>query len=490
MIAKRSLLLSVLLPAISLVTAAQAFGQSTTTTNTVNGLTPPSPYLGSTAHGTATQEVLKIGFADAIERGLKYNLGLLLAEQDITSARGERWKQLSDALPNLTTNTTETASKINLEQSGFNKIRLPNSPFSGINPIAGPFGFFDTRAYVSTPILDWSSIQKVRSATENLRASRASYKGARELVVLTVGYEYLLAISAASRIETADAQLKTAEALYNQASDRLTAGTSPQIDALRAKVEFQTRRQQLISARNDFEKQRLAVARTIGLPAGQPFELTEKIPYDKPEPISVEAALQQAYAARPDFQAAQAQLRAAEIARRAAFAEYYPTLSFEGNYGAGDPTPSHLNATFEAQGSLKIPIFQGGKVHSDTLKADAALANNRNQLDNLRGQIDQDVRDAILDLQSAAEQVEVAKSNVDLAGQTLDQARDRFIAGVTDNIEVVQAQDSVASANESYISSLFNYTLARLSLARAEGTAETGVLNYLRGKGNATKDGN
>ena len=314
-------------------------------------------------------------------------------------------------------------------------------------------------------------------------------KSARELVVLTVGYNYLLAISYASRIETADAQLKTAEALYNQASDRLSAGTSPQIDALRAKVEFQTRRQQLIAARNDFEKQRLALARTIGLPAGQPFELTEKIPYDKPQPISIDAALQQAYSTRPDFQAAQAQLRSAELARRAAFAEYYPTLSFDGNYGAGGATPAHLNGTFEAQGSLKIPIFQGGKVHADTLKADANLTNSRNQMENLRGQIDQDVRDAILDLQSAAEQVEVAESNIDLAGQTLDQARDRFIAGVTDNIEVVQAQDSVASANESYISSLFDYTVARISLARAEGIAETGVLNYLRGKGNATKDG-
>ncbi len=483
MIGKRSLLFVVL----SLLGAAPAFGQTSTP---ANGLNPPNPYTGSVAHGTATQEVLKIGFADAIERGLKYNLGLLLAEQDITSARGQRWKQLSDALPNLTTNTTETAEKVNLLQNGFNKIRVPNSPFAGINPIAGPFGFFDTRAYVSTPILDWSAIQKVRAASESLRASRSSYKSARELVVLTVGYNYLLAISYAARIETADAQLKTAEALYNQASDRLSAGTSPQIDALRAKVEFQTRRQQLIAARNDYEKQRLALARTIGLPSGQPFELTEKIPYDKPQPISIDEALQQAYSTRPDFQAAQAQLRSAEIARRAAFAEYYPTLSFDGNYGAGGATPSHLNGTYEAQGSLKIPIFQGGKVHADTLQADAQLTNSRNQMENLRGQIDQDVRDAILDLQSAAEQVEVAESNVDLAGQTLDQARDRFVAGVTDNIEVVQAQDSVASANESYISSLFNYTVARISLARAEGIAETGVLNYLRGKGNVTKDGN
>jgi len=484
MIGKRSLLFG----AVMLLCAAQAFGQISSSPS--SALSPPSPYTGSVPQGKATQEVLKIGFSDAIERGLKYNLGLLLSVQGITSARGERWKQLSEVLPNLTTNTTETASKINLEQNGFTKIRLPSSPFTGISPIAGPFGFFDTRAYVSTSLVDWSAIQKVRSASESLRASNFSYKNARELVVLTVGYNYLLSITAASRVETSEAQLKTAEALYNQASDRLTAGTSPQIDALRAKVEFQTRQQQLIAARNDFEKQRLALARTIGLPPGQAFELTEKIPYDKPGPMSVEAAVERAYAARPDFQAAQAQVRAAELARRAAVAEYFPTLSFDANYGAGGATPSHLDGTYQAQGSLKIPIFQGGKVRADTLKADADLTNSRNQLENLRGQIDQDVRDAILDMQSAAEQVEVARSNVDLAGQTLDQARDRFVAGVTDNIEVVQAQDSVAAANDSYISSLFNYTIARISLARAEGIAETGVLNYLRGKSDATKDGN
>lgn len=484
MIGKR---LALLCAAIALC-ALQAFGQISSSPS--SAITPPSPYTGSVAKDKVTPEVLKIGFADAIERGLKYNLGLLLAGQGVTSARGEKWKQLSEVLPNLTTNTTETAAKINLEQNGFTKIRVPNSPFSGISPIAGPFGFFDTRAYVSTKILDWSAIQKVRSSSESLRASQFSYKNARELVVLTVGYNYLLSISAASRIETAEAQLKTAEALSKQATDQLNAGTSPQIDALRSKVEMQNRRQQLIAARNDYEKQRLAFARTIGLPPGQQFELTAKIPYDKPEPISIDAALQQAYSSRPDYQAAQLQVRAAELSRRAAVAEYFPTLSFDANYGAGGQTPAHLNGTYQAQGSLKIPIFQGGKVRADTLQADAILTNSRNQLENLREQIDQDVRDAILDLQSAADLVEVARSNVDLAGQTLDQARDRFAAGVTDNIEVVQAQDAVASANDSYISSLFNYTVARIALARAEGVAETGVLNYLRGKGNATKDGN
>ena len=453
-----------------------------------NPLQPQSPYTGSVTSGKATTEVVKLDFEDAIERGLKQNLGILLAGNSVESARGELWKQLSDALPNLTTDTTETVSQVNLNQTGFTRIKFPGVSLSAVNPIVGPFSYFDTRAYLSVPLVDFNAWDKSRSANESVRAAHYSFKDARELVVLVVGYNYLETLTDAARVNTAEAQLKTADALYQQASDQETAGTSPAIDALRAKVEFQTRQQQLIAARNDYQKQRLAFARTIGLPTGQPFELIETIPYDPQPPVTVEEALQRAYASRADFQSAQAQIHAAELARRAATEEHLPTLSFDGNYGVGGPVPDQIHGTFEAAGSLKIPIFQGGKTHSDVLTADANLKNSREQLENLRAQIDQDVRDALFDLQSASDQVKVAASNVDLASQTLDQARDRFVAGVTDNIEVVQAQEAVAAANEAYISSLFNYNIGRISLARAEGIAETGVMQYLKGKRNATKD--
>src|SRR5208282_3762529 len=153
-------------------------------------------------------------------------------------------------------------------------------------------GYFDTRAYLSVPLVNMNAWDKTRSANESLRASKYTYKDARELVILVVGYNYLEAISQASRVETAQAQVKTAQALYNQADDQLKAGTSPAIDALRAKVELQTRQQQLIAARNDYEKQRIALARTMGLPPGQAFELTEKIPFDPQPPVTIGAALQ------------------------------------------------------------------------------------------------------------------------------------------------------------------------------------------------------
>jgi outer membrane protein TolC len=262
----------------------------------------------------------------------------------------------------------------------------------------------------------------------------------------------------------------------------LTAGTSPAIDALRAKVELQTRQQQLIQARNDFAIQKLAVARVIGLPPGQEFELTDKSLYQQFEGVTVEEALRRAYAGRSDYQAILAEVRAAEISRKAAEAGYFPSLSFNADYGAGGAHPSTATQVFDVRGTLNIPIFQGGIVHGEVLQADATLEQSRERLENLRDQIDSDVRAALLNLQSSDELVAVARSNIDLAEQTLAQSRDRFSAGVTDTVEVVQSQEAVASAHEQYISSLYNFNYAKISLARALGVADEGVKEFFKGK--------
>jgi len=269
------------------------------------------------------------------------------------------------------------------------------------------------------------------------------------------------------------------------------AGTSPRIDGLRAEVELKTRQQQLIQAKNDYAIQKLTLGRVIGLNPAQQFELTDKSPYTPFAAMSVDDAIQKAEASRSDLKSAELSLRAAQYSKKAARAGYLPSINFSGDYGiAGVYSTLGTHGVFDVRGTLTIPIFQGNRVHADILQADATLANNKAQLENLRGQIDQDVRDALFDLQSSLDQVKVAKSNVDLASQTLDQARDRFVAGVTDNIEVVQAQEAVATANESEISSLFNYNNARILLARAQGIAETGVLQYLKGRSNGSTNGN
>ena len=329
-------------------------------------------------------------------------------------------------------------------------------------------------------MFNWKSVNTVRAATQNLKAAEYTFKDARDLVVLAVGYTYLQAIADEARISTTEAQVQTAEALYKQASDQVTAGTSPAIDGLRAKVELQTRYQQLIQAKNNFAIQKLTVARVIGLAPGQEFALTDKSRYQPFETMNVDEALKRAYASRSDYLAAMTDVRAAQFSRKAAVADYLPTLSFNADYGAGGAHPSTSSSAYDLKGTLAIPISLGGRVHGEVLEADARLKQTQERLDNLRAQIDADVRTAIFNLESSAEQVKVARSNIDLAEETLQQSRDRFSAGVTDSVELVQSQELVASAHEQYIFSLYSYNFAKISLARALGIAEAAVKEYFK----------
>jgi outer membrane protein TolC len=238
----------------------------------------------------------------------------------------------------------------------------------------------------------------------------------------------------------------------------------------------------LIQAKNNFAIQKLTVARVIGLAPGQEFELTDKSLYKKFDGITLDEALKRAYASRSDYQAAMNDVRAAEFSRKAAWAGYLPSVSVDADYGAGAAHPSTATQVFDVRGTLSIPIFLGGSVRGELLQADARLEQSRQRLENIRAQIDSDVRTALLNLQSSADLVSVARSNIDLAEETLVQSRDRFGAGVTDTVEVVQSQQTVASAHEQYISSLYNYNFAKISLVRALGVAEEGVKEYFRGK--------
>ena len=444
---------------------------------TVSPVIPQNPYAGSTPSGQPSPEVLQLTLFDAVNRGLKQNMGPLLTSSSITSARGQKVGEMSNILPNITTATDENLRQIDLATFGF---RFSFPGFT-IPSLIGPFGYFDTRVYLSQSILNLQDITRTHAANENLKSAQYTYKDARDQVVQAVGANYFSTVAAMARVDTAQAQVNTAQALFQQASDQLKAGVSPSIDMLRAKVELQTREQQLIAARNNLEKQKLVLARIIGLPLGQQFDVTTKAQFEPLNGPTLDEALSRAYASRADYQAAMAQLRAAELSRKAATEEHYPTLDFDGDYGGTGITPGHLYGTSDLAGTLRIPIFTGNRAHADALQADAAVAQSRAEVENIRGQIDQDVRNAFLDLQSASDQVKVAESNVDLAGQTLVQAQDRFKAGVTDNIEVVQAQESVASANESYIDSLYAFNLAKISLARAVGLAEDNVKQFFKG---------
>jgi outer membrane protein TolC len=437
-----------------------------------------NPFSGSVPTKLVPERI-PLSLQSAIDLGLKHNLGLLLSSADTLSARGQRWQELSALLPQVTAGPYIAASKINIDELGFaglaTQLHFPS-------PAVGPFSFFDARAGVNQTLFDWKSINNARAANQNVKSADYTLLDAHDLVVLTVGYVYFLAIADEARIATDEAQVETAQALFDQATDQVKAGTAADIDALRTKVELQTRQQQLIQARNDFAIQKITVARAIGLAPSQDFDLTDKSPYQPLDNITVDDALKRAYASRSDYRAAQSAVRAAEFSRRAAVAGYFPSLSFGADYGTGGAHPSDSTQVYDVRGTLSIPIFTGNSVHGDIQQADARLEQSRERLDNLRAQIEADVRTALLNLQSSAEQVKVAESNIDLADQTLAQSRDRFAAGVTDTVEVVQSQETVASAHEQYISSLYNYNFAKISLIRALGSGERGVKEYFQGK--------
>ena len=441
-----------------------------------------NPVYGSVPAEKATPGILQLTFRDAIERALHQNLAGLLSEYNTIQARGQKWEQLSALLPNVNGKAEEDAQKQSLVALGFGK--FPAGLFGGasIPAVIGPFAYFDVRASATERVFDWKAIQKYRASMVNESAARFNLKDARDLVVLATGNAYLEAIAGGARVETAQAQQETARALFEKAVAQQQAGVAPAIDTLRAQVEYQARQQQLIAANNDFAKQKISLARVIGLAPGQEFTLADKAPYE-PFPVpDLEASLQRAYSLRSDYKAAQDHVTAARFEHNAAFAGYLPTFNVEGDYGEIGATPSSVLPTYHVAGTISIPIFQGGKVHSDVLKSEATLRQAEAQLADVRAQIDQDVRNALLDLKSSADQVEVAQSSVNLAEQALTQSRDRFSAGVTDNLEVIQAQEAVASAHENLISSLYFNNLAKVSFARALGRAEEGVREYLRGK--------
>lgn len=299
------------------VTSQSGTSSSSSSSNGNGG--PAAPATQNSFQGSVPGKlepgVAQISLQNAIDRGLKTNLGLLLSGQDVVTSRGERWKKLSALLPNVTTTSYAQGSQVDLAEFGFNFKVPPASGFT-IPSIVGPFGYFDARAYVTQSILDLKAINDTHAATENIKAAQYTAKDARDLVVLAVGYNYLQAIADESRIQTVAAQVNTAQALYDQASDQVKAGTSPAIDGLRAQVELKTRLQELIQAKNDLAIQKLTLARVIGLAPGQEFDLTDKSPYEPFTGLTLEAALQRAYASRSDFQAASATLRAAEYTKK------------------------------------------------------------------------------------------------------------------------------------------------------------------------------
>jgi outer membrane protein TolC len=421
----------------------------------------------SVESGTVTPDAIPLTIIDAIHRGLKNNLAVIFGSLNLSSAEASRLRDRSDLLPKINGQLSAAEQQVNLAAYGF-------TGFAGVPPIIGPFGLVDARASFSQSLLDKERTHNYREATENEKAVALGNENTREMVVLTVLDLYYQSVSGASRVSAVEAQVSSAQALNIRAADLKSAGVAPGIDVLRAQVELQSAQQRLIQARNEFSREKLSLARAIGMPLGQEFILADSLPGGSSPSESIQDLLSRAYASRSDAKAAQSRFRAAQEAVKAAQSENLPTARVDANYGATGPNPLNAHGTFYVAGTVQFPIFNS-KSKSDTMEKESLLQQRQAEIDSLHGRIELDVRSALLELQSAEEQYKVSLSSLALVRQQLEQAQDRFAAGVANNLEVVQAQEALALADENVIKGLYAFNASRAMLAHATGVAEKSV---------------
>lgn len=462
--------------------AAHAFqiGQSSGSAQTAPPLQVVQPQINSTTYqGSETTEkatggVLPLSLDDAIARGLKHNLGLILTSQSGLSARGQQLEEFQSLLPTVDANLKESVQETDLQAQG---LRIPGFP-----TIIGPYGYTDLRASLDWSLLNLSALQNYLASKHNFAGAKLSVDDARDLVVLTVGNAYLTCIADKSLIDEEQAQVDTSKISLDQAVDNHKAGTAPLLDELRARVDYQTQQQALITAQNAYDKDRIALARAIGLSLEQKFELTSQEPYAPLDNLDPDTAVKQALAARSDLKALREQVAAAEHARKAATDERLPVVGFSGDYGDIGVNLTHSHGTGDATGTLDVPVFEEARLRGDAKQAQSQLDQERAKLSDMEGQIGADVRDSILDIQAAQKQVEVSRSNVELAREALDESQQRYKAGVADNLAVSQALAAMAQADNQYVNSLYRHNVAKLSLARALGVAGNDYKTYVGGK--------
>jgi outer membrane protein TolC len=452
---------------------------NTSSVNTLNSTIHVSgDYLGSVPGPKMDQGPLTLTIAEAVRLGLQYNLGGVTAGIEVRLSRAQRLAALSQMLPNIYATLDETSSKVDLQTEGLSggalggSIRLPTT--------IGPFHYYRALANVSED-LSLTALHNLRQSQASLDAARMTAANSRELVVLAVGGEYLRVIADKITVLSQEAQVKQSEASYKLANDQYVAGTKTIIDSNKSLVELRTEQQRLRGLRGDLQKETMQLARLIGLPAGQMLILSEDLPVQVADAATLDDALQAALDSRPDLKAARLRLKAAAEARRASKAEYLPSLSVNGYYGLEGINPNKGVTAYQVSAGVNVHIFDGGRVRSDIDQADANFSNLQARYDDLRAAVDLNVRQVYVNLQVASEQIKVAQENRRLAAETLTQSVDRFSAGVTNSVEVVQSQETVAAAEQDYINTLFSLNLARIAFAQATGQAEQFIPKMLKG---------
>lgn len=437
-----------------------------------SSVTASGRFQGSMPDPSDSGAPVTLSLQDAVRRGLQFNLGAASEASDSTRIRGERLEALSHLLPNVTGNISENVTQLYLPAEGLSASLFGASSSLHIPLVTGQYHYYSLSGHATENVLDLTALHNLKAASASVSAADLNVRDAHEIVVLTVGGTYLQVLADAAVVEAQKREIEFANVTYQRASELHASGVRPRIDVDRSLVELRTEQQRLESYEAELSKEKIRLARLIGLHTGTRISLSDSLADKLSDMKALDDYIQHSLTQRNDLQAAREHLQAAEQAQKAARSESLPTLSIGGHYGLQGTTMDTGRIEYNGVVSVNVPIWQGGRAKADTQQANAVVAEQRMEYQDLGERVEADVRVAYIDATVAARQVAVARENQSLARETVLDAQDRFQAGVTDSVELVQAHQIMASADRDYIASLFSQSLARLRLAQAEGTAE------------------
>jgi len=417
--------------------------------------------------GNAPAELLRLTLDQAVALALKQNPTAQIAI--LQAAQSEQDKNIAraDLLPQVNAKISDEAQKVNLlaEFGG-------RSPFPGFPKTIGPYQVFSAGPTVGATIFDLTLWRRYQAAQSTVGASKATSLSTREQVILLVVSQYIGTLRAMANVEASQSRVDLAQALYDQAADLQKEGVGTGIDTLRANVELQNEKQRLIEAQNDRETSLFGLSKLLNLDPRQRIELGDSLSFfDTPQP-EVEPSIEAALAERQEWKSLESQIKSAEFQKKASQDSRLPSVRFDGDFAYVGTSGNTTLPTYTYEASVDLPLFTGGRIHAEVVRADLQIRALEQQKEDLRNQIALDVKTALLNLSSARSEVQVANLGVQLSREEVDQARDRFKAGVANNIEVIQAQDSLSRANDNQIAALYRFNQARADLARSVGQME------------------
>jgi outer membrane protein TolC len=424
---------------------------------------PKTGVLPATVPGQALRLTLDQAVAVAVKQNTTAQIAILTAVQ----SEQDKNVALAALLPEADLSVKDQAERVNLVAQFGGKRVLPGFPQH-----VGPYQVFSAGPSFGGPVLDLTLWQRYQAARDTANGSKATSLSTREQVILLVVSQYIGTLRAVANVQASQSRVDLAQALYDQAADLQKEGVGTGIDTLRANVELQNEKQRLIEAENDRETSLYGLSKLLNLDPRQPIELADSLSFfDTPEP-EVEPTIEAALAQREEWKALEEQIKAAGAEKKASQYSRLPSLRFDGSWAYLGTSSANGIPTYTYAASVNMPLFTGGRIRAEIVRADLEIRKLLQQKDDLRNQIALDVKTALLNLQSARSEVQVANLGVQLSKEEVDQARDRFKAGVANNIEVIQAQDSLARANDNQIAALYRLNQARADLARAIGQME------------------